>query len=240
MTRKPSEKLDLVWGQRTQTVELRRTARRVLRVEVKPVGEVVAYAPTGEPLDAVRSRLNRKCPWIFRELDKIAGRPVVTPPRHFISGETHLLLGKSYRLSLEQANEPGVGVEGDRLRITTPNVDDGAECRRLLMAFYVAEAKAIFRKRLEAMAPPFLRKGLVLPKLIIRHMTRRWGSFTSKGRIILNVDLVRASPLLIDYVICHELSHAFHRDHGKGWRDLLSMVMPDWESRKARLEAVLR
>jgi predicted metal-dependent hydrolase len=240
MTANPNEQIDLVWGQRTQTVELRRTSRRVLRVEVKPEGEVVAHAPAGEPLDAVRLRLNRKCPWIFRELDKIAGRPVLTPPRHFVSGETHLLLGKSYRLSLEQSESAGISVEGDRLRITTPHVDDGAECRRLLMAFYVSEAKSIFRDRLEAMAPPFLRKGLELPKLIIRHMTRRWGSFTSRGRIILNVDLVRASPLLIDYVICHELAHAFHHDHGKGWHDLLSMVMPDWESRKARLEAVLR
>ena len=26
----------------------------------------------------------------------------------------------------------------------------------------------------------------------------------------LNVDLVRASPMMIDYVICHELAHAFY------------------------------
>jgi hypothetical protein len=71
-------------------------------------------------------------------------------------------------------------------------------------------------------------------------MSKRWGSYTPSGKIILNVDLVRASPLLIDYVICHELAHAFYPDHGKDWRDLVSTVMPDWESRKARLEALLR
>ena len=71
-------------------------------------------------------------------------------------------------------------------------------------------------------------------------MSKRWGSFTAKGRIVLNVDLVRASPMLIDYVICHELSHAFYPDHGKEWRNLFGMVMPDWEGRKARLEAFLR
>jgi predicted metal-dependent hydrolase len=65
------------------------------------------------------------------------------------------------------------------------------------------------------------------------------GAATAAGRIVLNVDLVRASPLLIDYVICHELAHAFHRDHGKGWRHLLSTVMPDWEARKERLESSL-
>ncbi len=71
-------------------------------------------------------------------------------------------------------------------------------------------------------------------------MSKRWGSYTPKGRIVLNVDLVRASPILIDYVICHELAHAFYPDHGKEWRNLFDTVMPDWESRKARLEAFLR
>jgi predicted metal-dependent hydrolase len=101
-------------------------------------------------------------------------------------------------------------------------------------------ARSVFHERLDAMAPPFVRKGMQKPVLIIRAMSKRWGSFTAAGRIVLNVDLIRASPLLIDYVICHELAHAFFPDHGKGWRDLLSTIIPDWESRKARLEAVLR
>ena len=71
-------------------------------------------------------------------------------------------------------------------------------------------------------------------------MTKRWGSYTPKGRIVLNVDLVRASPAQIDYVICHELAHAFHPDHGKEWRDMLSNIMPDWEGRKLMLETQLR
>ena len=64
--------------------------------------------------------------------------------------------------------------------------------------------------------------------------------YTLNGNITLNVDLVRAGPNLIDYVICHEFAHAFYRDHSKGWRNLLSSVMPDWEERKLQLETMLR
>ena len=70
-------------------------------------------------------------------------------------------------------------------------------------------------------------------------MSKRWGSYTPRGRIVLNVDLIRASPLLIDYVICHELAHGFYSDHGKQWRDLLNTVMPDWQVGKAHLEDLL-
>jgi predicted metal-dependent hydrolase len=104
----------------------------------------------------------------------------------------------------------------------------------------MSTARTIFRERLEAMAPPFLRKGMTFPSLMILAMSKRWGSYTTSGRIVLNVDLVRASPSLIDYVICHELAHGFYGDHGKEWKSLLSTVMPDWESRKERLELLLR
>jgi predicted metal-dependent hydrolase len=60
------------------------------------------------------------------------------------------------------------------------------------------------------------------------------------SRSPLNVDLVRAGPHLIDYVICHELAHAFYGNHGGEWQDLLSSVMPDWKQRKSQLEAMLR
>lgn len=234
------EHLEICWGERRKVAELRRTERRVLRVDVKPTGEVIVFAPTDEAIEAVRSRVKRKGGWIFRELDRIDARPAVTPIRHFVSGETHLLLGKPYRLSIEQSETSDVRVEGDRLHIFTPDVKDYAECQRLLTAFYALTARSIFPYRLDAMARPFIRKGLQLPSLLIRPMSKRWGSYTASGRIILNLDLVRASPRLIDYVICHELTHGFYLDHGKNWRDLLSTVMPDWESRKARLEALLR
>jgi predicted metal-dependent hydrolase len=71
-------------------------------------------------------------------------------------------------------------------------------------------------------------------------LSKRWGSYTPRGRIVLNVDLIRAAPDQIDYVIAHELAHGLHPDHSADWRNLLTMVMPDWEARKGRLEAALR
>ena len=51
---------------------------------------------------------------------------------------------------------------------------------------------------------------------------------------------VRVGPNLIDYVICHELAHAFYGNHSEEWRNLLSSVLPDWEQRKSQLETMLR
>ena len=234
------DRIEITWGERRVEAELRRTARRVLRIDVQPSGHVVVFAPSDGEFNRIRERVKRKGPWIFREIDRIAAWPARTPERQFLSGETPLLLGKQYRLSVEQSECPEVLVAGSRLILLAQRTHDIGHCRDLLRAFYVTNARNIFRERLDVMALPFMRKGMDKPALVIRSMAKRWGSFTAAGRIVLNVDLVRASPLLIDYVICHELAHAFYADHGKGWRDLLSTVMPDWESRKGRLEAFLR
>lgn len=234
------ERIEIAWGERRAEAELRRTSRRVLRIDVQPSGQVVVFAPSDGEIDLIRSRVRRKSPWIFRELDRIAGWPARTPARQFLSGETHLLLGKQYRLLVEQSENTEVFVAGSRLTMLVQRTDDICQCREALKTFYTNVARSVFRERLDLMAQPFMRKGIGKPGLVIRYMAKRWGSFTAAGRVVLNVDLVRASPLLIDYVICHELAHAFYPDHGKEWRELLSAVMPDWENRKARLEALLR
>jgi predicted metal-dependent hydrolase len=234
------EQIKICWGGRTVTAELTRTVRRALRIDVRPTGEVTVFAPIGADVDEIRTRAHRKGAWVFAQIDTIAQRPKVTPERRYISGETHLLLGRQYRLSLEYSDDPHVRVEGGRLVISARMADDQSHCRRLLQAFYSLRARDVFRERFDIVAEPFVRKGLKRPSLVIRRMSKRWGGFTPKGRVVLNVDLVRASPRLIDYVICHELAHAFYPDHGEGWRNLLSVVLPDWAARKAELESTLR
>lgn len=198
-------------------------------------------APQDAGAPEIAKRASRKGEWVFRELDKIAGRPSVTPVRRYVSGESHLFQGKQYRLALEPSNDPHVQLDGDRMILFARNPHDGSHCRRVLLGFYRLQARDVFPARLAAMLPPFERKDLEQrPHLVIRAMSKRWGSYTTSGRIVLNLDLIRAAPDLLDYVICHELAHAFHGDHGFEWRDLLATIMPDWEMRKALLERKLR
>jgi predicted metal-dependent hydrolase len=235
-----TEQIEINWGGRRVIADLLRTEKRALRIDVRPTGEVAVFAPVGEELGEIRARAQRKGEWVFAQIDTIARRPSVTPKRMLVSGETHLLLGRQYRLSIEQSDAPHVRLEGGRLVIAARSTEDRSHCRRLLEGFYALKAREEFRVRLEIVMPPFVRKGLKRPPLLVRRMSKRWGSFTPGGRVVLNVDLVRASPRLIDYVICHELAHAFHPDHGQEWRTLLNTVMPDWEDRKAQLESTLR
>jgi hypothetical protein len=85
---------------------------------------VVVFAPSGECLAAIQYRVKKKCAWVFREIDRIGTRPSATSDRHFVSGETHLLLGKQYRLAIEQGSDPQVRIDGARLKVLVRRLDD--------------------------------------------------------------------------------------------------------------------
>lgn len=70
-------------------------------------------------------------------------------------------------------------------------------------------------------------------------MTRRWGSCTAKGKIILNPEIVKAPTRCIEYVVIHKLSHLIHYDHSYSFYDLQNKVMPDWMKWKLKLEKIL-
>ena len=195
MTSEPerAETIVLKWGGRSVVARLRQTERRVLKLEVDPEGIVTLFAPSNAEIGEIARRAEQKGSWIFRQLDEIAARPARTPSRRYVSGETHLLLGRQYRLQIERADEAFVRCDGGRMILMAREPDDQAHCRRLIKAFYVLNARAVFRERLLLQSPPFERKGLRRSHLV-REMSKRWGSYTPKGRIVLNVDLIRVAP----------------------------------------------
>jgi predicted metal-dependent hydrolase len=79
------------------------------------------------------------------------------------------------------------------------------------------------------------RHGIQPEGFKIRKMTNRWGSCTSEGHILLNIDLIVAPVNCIEYVIVHELCHLKEHNHSKKFYMLLSAMMPDWERRRERL-----
>ena len=75
-----------------------------------------------------------------------------------------------------------------------------------------------------------------MPTLIIRDMSKRWGSFISESKIVLNPKLIHVSTECIDYVIVHELCHIKYKNHSKQYFEYLSEKLPLWEIIKEKLE----
>lgn len=227
------------WGELELPFSVSRSDRKTLRIVVSPDGCVAAHAPEHATDDELVARVSRRGGWIKRELLRCEKWRPRTPTRQYVSGETHLFLGRQYRLVVISGSASAVHLDGDRMILAVHSNSSFVHRRALLRHWYSLQSHRVFPERLATTAPPFLRLGVVKPRLIIRSMSQRWGSFTAKGNLVLNIELVQASLHLIDYVIAHELAHALHPNHGPGWQELLTQTMPDWRNRKDDLELQL-
>lgn len=227
------------WGGETIHFTLEPSERRRLKITVTPLGEIHVLAPKDVANEAIVARVARRGGWIVRQLRDFARWRPRTPPRQFESGETHLYLGRQYRLLVQTGELPDLRLGGGRLIMTVPGAASFVYRRTLLKHWYNLQCHRLFPERLRAVFPPFARQGVEAPGLIIRDMSQRWGSYTGKGKLVLNRDLIRASIQSIDYVIIHELAHAIEPDHGVGWQALMKRLLPDWKERKTELETRL-
>lgn len=86
------------------------------------------------------------------------------------------------------------------------------------------EAKMYLPERTTELAK---KHGFKFNQVRVRNAKTRWGSCSGKNNISLNINLMRLSNELIDYVILHELCHTVEKNHGKRFWDLLNKVSKD-------------
>ena len=154
-----------------------------------------------------------------------------------MSGETHLYLGRQYRLKVSSGETALVKMSRGHLVLSIPGRPDPGQVKALLHRWYLDHARQVFIDVLDEWLPRF--KDFLRPCLTVRAMQSRWGSLSQAGTMTLNVNLVRAPRACIEYVVAHELCHLKHRDHDTNFFRLLGQVMPDWEKRKQQLETAL-
>jgi predicted metal-dependent hydrolase len=219
---------------------LERAPRRTLAITVHPDLAVHVRAPLDTDDAAVERVLRRRVLWIVRQQRFFARFLPRTPERRYISGETHLYLGRQYQLRVRPAeDQEQAKLAGAFLYVFAQEPTAGEKVKSLLQRWYVARAQVRFPERLSACMQSAVGRNIATPELRIRRMTKRWGSCSASGTLTLNVDLIRAPQACIDYVIVHELCHLHNPNHSPAFYQLLCNVMPDWETRKFRLEKLL-
>lgn len=214
---------------------VRRTGRSTLAITVRPDTSVLVTAPKGTSLELVRERVHRRAVWVLRQQEYFSRFQPTLPPRRYVSGETHRYLGRQYRLKVRAGVEEDVGLRGRFIEVRTQRKDEAGWVRRLVEGWYLERARARFDRSLAECLGRF-RGRVNAPLLLLRRMPKRWGSWTRRGVIYLNPELILAPPSCVDYVVTHELCHLVYAHHGRAFYDLLARAMPDWEQRKRRLE----
>jgi predicted metal-dependent hydrolase len=229
--REKGMKLSTQYGNKKIEFELEYRNRKTLAIQVKPIDKVLVLSPKGLSEHIIKEKVKSKGKWILKKLLDFKDIGYIPFNREFADGEGFMYLGRNYLLQLFLNNSLArfkVKLSDGILIIYTPTKDP-AILKKLLERWYRKEAEKVILKRIEYYKPKFSTEPA---KIKIKEQKRRWGSCNSRGSIYFNWRIIMAPPLVIDYIIVHEMSHLIHRNHSpKFWKQVESML-PDYKVRK--------
>ena len=211
--------------------------RKTLGIRVEPDGSVWLKAPENATLEDIREKVHRKAPWILRQWRYFESFGIPTTERQYISGESHLYLGRQYMLRVKESDCNAVHYQNNIIEIECKNKKNA---EKILQRWYVGRAKIKFEEYAKPIVEHFSVYGVMPASISVRKMEKRWGYCTKDGSIYLNPRLICAPRCCIEYVITHEMCHLVHRNHTKEFYALLTKEMPHWERWKAKLERMMR
>ena len=229
----------ITYGNRTIEFDLEYSNRKSLGITVNPDKTVYIKAPADTEYSNIIDQIKKKGRWILKQKDHFESFLPNTPERKYVSGETHLYLGKQYRLKLFEDETERVKMIRGYIQVFTKDRTDKERIKGLLSSWYRDHFEKKVNDHLEANLEYFQRYKLGRPEIRIRKMKKRWGSCTPQGQIIINPEIIKAPGRCIDYVIIHELCHLIYPTHSKEFYALQTKIMPDWKKWKFRLDQML-
>ena len=198
-----------------------------------PFGRVRVAAPNKLDDDQVRLAVIQRLPWIKRQREQLMAANRQSE-REFITGESHYIWGTRKRLKI--VKRPGsihFEVDADRLILYT-NDDVSADS-------YREELDKWYRSQLREAIPVLIDKwsqklDTTVPKWTVRKMKTKWGSCNRETRNLwFNVELAKKHPDCLEYIIVHEMTHYFERNHNERFSKLMDLQLPNWKSLRSLL-----
>lgn len=223
------------YGTQKLDFSLKRTTRRTLAIHVYPNKKIEVVAPHNTTLQAIYEKIKKRARWVKDKQIYFEQFESVPVKREFVSGETHYYLGRQYRLKIKQSQELSIKLVGKFFLIDSPKLNREF-IQNALDDWYLSRAKKMFTAKVECFLNQYPKLLVAPKKTIVRKMAKRWGSCTQAGSIQFNLNLIKAPSHCIEYVVAHELCHLKIHDHSPAFYRLLSRIMPDWETRKSKLD----
>jgi predicted metal-dependent hydrolase len=221
---------------------LTRTPRRKTVAIAVGFDGVRVLAPNDLDDSSVSEFVRKKAAWVLRKKAMYSELSGVASPKEFVSGETFHYLGRPYRLKVvpdPTALATRVTARGSNLIAPIIPAHDAIIARSAvrsgLRQWYISHANVQFSRRIHAVCKAL---GSEPRSISVVDQSKRWGSCDAQGRIRLNWRLVMAPVSLIDYVLAHEACHLLEHNHSRQFWRMLETIMPDYELRIRKLDAL--
>ena len=215
------------------TVEIRKKKIKNLNLRVLSDCKIICSAPQKLTDDRIIDFIKRKQNWILEKIDKYTKLKSIKSFDILKNGGSVQILGHDYKVNFIKSENFKIETNDLNINIFTKNVENLAYIQNKYNAYIKKQMESDFQKLIDKFYPIVKIYNVEKPKLKIRKMQACWGNCNRERQTItLNEFLYKASPLCIEYVVLHELTHFLYPYHDKNFYNFVEIHMPDWQERK--------
>lgn len=205
--------------------------RQTTDIVIERSGVITVRPPLRMTPEQVDETVLSKRMWIYRNLADWRDLNATRVTREWVSGESFLYLGSSYRLQLVQDQDEPLKLKDGRFCLLRSIVEAGGNeaAHQVFEAFYKDKGLPRLKKRVAYFAA---KVGVPAGTIQIKELGYRWASCLKNGDLHFNWKCLMAPLTIIDYIVVHELCHLRHRDHSDAFWNEVDKVLPDYRGRK--------
>lgn len=213
---------------------IRKKTLKNLYIRVNPPeGNVTVSTPTELSDEDIKLFVLKKLPEITKVRDRMLAQERQSK-REYVSGESHYLWGKPYRLQVVyEGTQYKIVKSPTKIIMTVPDGTNSEARERLFTEWYRQELKRVLE-------PVIIRcekkTGVHADEFRIKNMKTRWGTCNiEKRRIWINLQLAKKPMECLEYVVIHELVHLLETNHTHRFHSLVEEYCPTWREAKKLL-----
>lgn len=200
-----------------------RSARRSAAIYVERDGSVTVRAPVDLDEARLTKLVEKKLPWIYRNVALWRELNRNVPHREFVSGETFYVEGQPCILDVRGEASLPLSLEGNRLVLRRNALGKADE---LLKAMY----RQLGYERLPGLIERYASRIGVKPgKLRVWDLHNRWASCSVAGNLNFHWSVMTLPLDVLEYLVAHELVHLKHRNHSKEFWGEVEKIFPNWK-----------
>jgi predicted metal-dependent hydrolase len=204
--------------------------RRTIGITVERDRRVVVRVPRQASEQAIDDAVKSRSLWIRQKVRDPHKYTCPRPRKEFVSGETFLFLGQQYDLELLRQPTGTVKLLDRRFVMACTDRYLGEQ---LVRSWYLSQARHKLPTRIADYAATM---GVSYKRIWVRELKHRWASYTSKGTLTFNWKIIQAPPIVIDYLIVHELAHSLEPNHSNEFWNIVAVHVPNWAKARSWLK----
>lgn len=207
-------------------VNIIRSRRKTLTLTVSQDSSIVVKAPFFTSDRHIQNFITSHSQWIEKQLEMY--RDKKAQPKTYTHGEKFLFLGNELELTIGDYSE--IRVDGKKLLYP---VGLQFMAQKQMKTWYKKQARTIISEQVHSYAQIM---GTNFTGLTFSDTSSQWGSCTHENKLQFNWRLIMAPILVVNYVVVHELSHTFEKNHSRSFWNLVNKYMPSYKRQRVWLK----